>query len=140
MTEEFKSKIKRYIIYNFILKVKRPVHRGLEESYYAFFNKYLRKSLSKYVLIFLRFYKPIFIIKNYAHSFFELDIVNDPIKLHCTHSFITGVYLWVFLIIYVSFVLFLYFLRKKIFKKIGRINLKKKIDSDLIIFCIESNY
>jgi hypothetical protein len=140
MSEELKIKIKKYIIYNFILKVKRPVHRGLEESYYAFFNKYLRKFLSKYIVIFLRFYRPVLKLKFLAHNFFELDIVDEPIDLHCTHSFITGIYLWFFLLQYISLILCLYFLKKKIFKKIGRIHFKKKIDSYLIIFCLESNY
>ena len=140
MPDELKIKIKKYIIYNFVLKVKRPVHKGLEESYYAFFNKYLRKPVSKYVLIFLKFYEPIFKLKNIAHIYFESDIIDEPIDLHCTHSFITGVYLWVFLLEYISLILCLYFLKKKIFKKIGRINLKKKIDFDLIVFCLESNF
>jgi hypothetical protein len=132
------KEIKNFIIHKIILKIKRPVHKGLELQYCLFFNKFIKNSLSRLILTFLKLFFPMFKLKLFLHNHFEKNL-EDILDLHITHSFITGLYLWFFLIIYIFLIYILYMLKIKFINKYLRYFKKKnKITKNTIIFNLEN--
>jgi len=143
LTEKQKEKIKNYIIFEILFKIKKPVPVRLKAFWCAFFNAHLNVYVRKYLILFFKHYDPIIKMKVATHLFIEPQLIEIAHK-HCAHSFIAGCYNLLFVYHYLFWMIVLYFLKKKILlyikRRFIRVIKRPNIAETQIIMCLELNY
>lgn len=143
ITDKQKEKIKNYIIFEILFKIKKPVPVKLKAFWWAFFNAHLNKPTRKYLIIFFKYYQPILKLKVATHLIFESQFTEIAHK-HCVHSFIAGCYNLLFVYHYLFWMILLYFLKKNLLiylkHRFVRIFIRVSITETQIINCLKLNF
>lgn len=142
-TDKQKEKIKNYIIFEILFKIKKPVPVRLKAFWWSFFMAHLEKPVRKYLIIFFKYYNPIIKLKVATHLLIEPKLTEIAHK-HCAHSFIAGCYNLMFVYHYLFWMILLYFLKVKlkiyIKRKFIRIIKRPYITERNVIECLELNF
>ena len=143
LSDKQKEKIKNYIIFEILFKIKKPVPVRFKAFLAAVFNTHFEKPTRKYLIIFFKYYNPIIKLKVATHLFIEPKLTEIAHK-HCAHSFIAGCYNLIFVYHYLFWMIILYFLKVKlkvyIKRKFIRLIKRPCIDEIKIIECLKLNY
>lgn len=141
--EKQKEKIKNYIIFEILFKIKKPVPVRLKAFFWAFFNAHFNKHVQKYLILFFKYYDPIIKMKVATHLFIEPNLTDIAHK-HCAHSFIAGCYNLMFVYHFLLWIIFLYFFKKRLLinikRRFNRVIKRPNITSFEIINCLKLNF